>query len=513
MFGFLLLLLLVHLAFAYFLFTRGKSLEYAAPPRKSISRIIRKEQEEERQKVLSAAHAQAEDWESIPLASPGEGSPPLLADISAFLARAHAQHGSLVRVKLGADTEALSVANVQLVEAIAKEDCTCELYAEPFHCAAFTDGVEARAFRRMLQNAYSQKTLAGSFEFFRLQLEEVCESWKEAAAGGDEVVVERDLSLACFSIALHVLGGSVQGINVRKARDAFESLCQDARERSMGLAPTSAHALAGWVDYMRDVLLNIYENSQDANSLACVLRSKSNPATQQPFTKDEAVGLLWILLKNSYRPIAHAIAWCLQELARNAPLQDRVAKEAHGKVTMDNVGKMRFAMHVMKEALRLHPSFGYCVRKLNAPVTLARKRIPEDTILFVSVAAMHTDEENFSDPASFDPSRFENSQCAFLAYGSGVRDCPGGGVRMSLLVTRMALAMILSRYELEAPADVNEARDIRVRIAKRQRKAVAPTPVLEESANDGGDGIGGGDEPGTALDSTGEVLSEVSADE
>lgn len=71
--------------------------------------------------------------------------------------------------------------------------------------------------------------------------------------------------------------------------------------------------------------------------------------------------------------------------------------------------------------------------------------------IFISILALHLDEEYFPDPKRFVPERFNDEnrhkfpQYAYLPFGEGPRNCIGA--RFALMQTKTSLAMLLDKYK------------------------------------------------------------------
>ena len=89
--------------------------------------------------------------------------------------------------------------------------------------------------------------------------------------------------------------------------------------------------------------------------------------------------------------------------------------------------------------------------------------VESGTSVHIPIVGLHSDERHFPDPTTFDPDRFAkgtdnnpSATRAYLGFGSGPRSCIG--MRFALLEMKMALASLLSAYELvaceETPAEI-----------------------------------------------------------
>ncbi|KVI01081.1 cytochrome P450 [Cynara cardunculus var. scolymus] len=108
-----------------------------------------------------------------------------------------------------------------------------------------------------------------------------------------------------------------------------------------------------------------------------------------------------------------------------------VRNKAPGEsLTWDDLTNMKYSWRVATEVLRLNPPFFGSFRKAIKDIEYNGYIIPKGwQVMWVS-SMTHMDGNIFSDPSRFDPTRFEQQTTkppySFVAFGGGVRVCPGG---------------------------------------------------------------------------------------
>ncbi|XP_075969670.1 cytochrome P450 6j1-like [Anticarsia gemmatalis] len=150
------------------------------------------------------------------------------------------------------------------------------------------------------------------------------------------------------------------------------------------------------------------------------------------------------------------LSFCLYELAKHKEVQDAARKEIreclerYKELNYDSVIAMRFVAQVVVETLRLHPATPLTTRLCTAPCKLNEKLSLKlkDPVL-IPIQCIQRDDRHFPDGNKFDPSRLGDNLTppGFMAFGEGPRSCPGG--RFAQLMVTTALAVMLSKYELE----------------------------------------------------------------
>lgn len=157
------------------------------------------------------------------------------------------------------------------------------------------------------------------------------------------------------------------------------------------------------------------------------------------------------------------MTFCMVELAINPKIQ-KLAREdvkrainlaANAEPTYDSLSDMHYLEKCINETLRKYPNSTTLQRACSKPFMIpdSNVTIPKGTSLQIPVHAIHWDDEIYPEPQIFDPERFSPEELAnrhpmaFIPFGDGPRMCIGN--RIGSLVTKLALAKILLRYEFE----------------------------------------------------------------
>ncbi|KAJ1530172.1 hypothetical protein ONE63_005103 [Megalurothrips usitatus] len=162
--------------------------------------------------------------------------------------------------------------------------------------------------------------------------------------------------------------------------------------------------------------------------------------------------------------VSNTIAFCLNRLAQDPALQDRVAGEVRdvlrqhdGQMTYEALKQMELVGCTALEGLRLWSPVGVLVRKCNETTKVGDLLIEKDMPLFIVLDAMHTDESVFPEPQRFDidrhsaENRSQRHPYAFLPFGEGPRICIAE--RFAMLEMKLALAVLLRDFTFSAGAN------------------------------------------------------------
>jgi len=105
---------------------------------------------------------------------------------------------------------------------------------------------------------------------------------------------------------------------------------------------------------------------------------------------------------------------------------------------------------VVKETMRLYPPAWSVAREAARDVEIAGYRIPAGSKVVMSQWIMHRDERYYSNPRTFDPSRWLNGatqglpRYAYFPFGGGPRFCIGASFAM--MEATLVLATIARRF-------------------------------------------------------------------
>ncbi|XP_010525407.1 PREDICTED: taxadiene 5-alpha hydroxylase [Tarenaya hassleriana] len=146
-----------------------------------------------------------------------------------------------------------------------------------------------------------------------------------------------------------------------------------------------------------------------------------------------------------FRMLAHHPSchdFLLQEHVR---IKDNKREGEH--LTMEDVKKMKYSWQVARETMRLFPPIFGSFRKAVADIDYGGFTIPRGWKVLWTTYGTHYNPENFQDPMSFDPTRFDETvqPYTFLPFGGGPRLCAGHQLaKMNILII---LHYVVTRYD------------------------------------------------------------------
>ena len=201
----------------------------------------------------------------------------------------------------------------------------------------------------------------------------------------------------------------------------------------------------------------------------------------QPMTDQELRDELVSLLIAGHETTATAMAWALYWIhylpevrtkllaeldSLNGDLTDIVASDPMA------IARLPYLTAVCQETLRIYPiAMLTFPRQVQQPTEMLGCTLEPGTILIGCIYLVHQRPDLYPDPKQFQPERFLEKKFSgyeFVAFGGGARRCIGEA--LALFEMKLALAVILSRYELA----LVEPRSVR---PQRRGVTLAPTSV------------------------------------
>ncbi|XP_027337811.1 geraniol 8-hydroxylase-like [Abrus precatorius] len=156
------------------------------------------------------------------------------------------------------------------------------------------------------------------------------------------------------------------------------------------------------------------------------------------------------------------IEWAMAELLNNPEKLMKTRKELQQVLNKDeypkdsDITKLPYLQAVVKESLRLHPTAPILVHKSVAEVDMCGFKVPKDAQVLINVWNMGRDSSIWTDPNSFIPERFLESETeirgedfGYIPFGTGRRMCPG--IPLAQRVVHTMLASFLYQFDWKLP--------------------------------------------------------------
>ncbi|KAK1433747.1 hypothetical protein QVD17_10663 [Tagetes erecta] len=153
------------------------------------------------------------------------------------------------------------------------------------------------------------------------------------------------------------------------------------------------------------------------------------------------------LLLGGYESTTLSTMWAVYYLAKYPKVLQKLRDETMALksskseqfVTSEEVLKMKYTMKVVDETIRLANVSPFLFRTTTKDVTYKGCTIPEGWNVMLWIRYIHTDPENFNDPLSFNPDRWDVPMApgTYQVFGGGSRICAGN------MLARLQVAIFL----------------------------------------------------------------------
>lgn len=324
-----------------------------------------------------------------------------------------------------------------------------------------TDDPEHARQRRMMNPAFAIAYMGRYLPIMNRVIAERTRDWAERG----EVDLYEETRKITFDVAAEALAGFRTGAEVDRLRQLFYAIVHGTYDPTRTEDEVYQH-IFGIRDELNGMLLRMIAARLAAptDDILGIL-AQARDEEGRPFTDEQLLGQLHILLVAGHETSTTMAAWLLHLLATHpaylarvhAELDDALAATG-GVVTLDAVKAMRLLGYAVDETGRLRSPVGNVPRGVVREFAFGGYRVPAGTRALVSLAACHRLPHLFADPDAFDPDRFappreedKRHPYALVPFGAGPRICIG--INFAQVEVKALAAHVLRAYALEPVAD------------------------------------------------------------
>nr|CAI5866501.1 unnamed protein product [Callosobruchus analis] len=221
-------------------------------------------------------------------------------------------------------------------------------------------------------------------------------------------------------------------------------------------------------DYLADAFASVMKQREETNvkgndflDLLIELKKNQDLKEKHAFEGPKVTAQAFQFFVAGFETTSSTISYTLYELCKHPKYQNtlreeiRAAMAKEGDITYENLMNMKYLDMCVQETLRMYPVLPFLDRRCNTEYKVANSDlvIEKGLPVYIPMFGLHFDEKYFPDPFEYKPERFEKGASAynqdgivFLPFGEGPRICIGE--RFGLLATKLALARILSEFEV-----------------------------------------------------------------
>jgi sterol 14alpha-demethylase len=205
--------------------------------------------------------------------------------------------------------------------------------------------------------------------------------------------------------------------------------------------------------------------ARDERDLLDVLISLTGPDGTDMFSADEITGMFISMMFAGHHTSSGTAAWTLIELLRNPAILESVTTELDrlyaggAQVSFQALREIPVLESVIKEALRLHPPLILLLRAVTRDLDVLGYQVPAGALLGASPAISNRIPEDFPDPDSFVPQRYDQprqedliNRWTWIPFGAGRHRCVGANFAMIQLKAIFSVLLSDWTFELAQPA-------------------------------------------------------------
>jgi cytochrome P450 len=315
--------------------------------------------------------------------------------------------------------------------------------------------------RRIAQPAFHKQRIAGFGATIARAAQDLVASWRDGAT----VALFDELMRVTLRMVCETLLGVAPGEDTEEVEGALTDLLHFIRDRGFQPFPlpvswpTAAnrrfHRARRTLD--RIVYRVIAERrGRGREDLVSMLLAARDEETGAAMSDEQVRDEVLTIFLAGHETTATALAWTLWLVARAPEVAARLHAEVdalRGPPTFDDLSRLPYARQIVDESMRLYPPVWMVARRAEERVTIGGYEIPPQTLVLLSIYALHRHPEFWERPDSFEPARFATPppRWAYLPFGGGPRGCIGNG--FALVETLLTLATVAQRFRLEALED------------------------------------------------------------
>ncbi|XP_023632881.1 cytochrome P450 71B2 isoform X2 [Capsella rubella] len=208
-------------------------------------------------------------------------------------------------------------------------------------------------------------------------------------------------------------------------------------------------------------------NNQDIVTLILDMMDKQDSSGSFKLNMDNLKAIIMDVFLAGIDTSAVTMIWAMAELIRNPRVMKKAQENIRTtlglnreRITEDDLGKVEYLNHIIKETFRLHPALPFVIpRETMSHIKIQGYDIPPKTQIQLNVWTIGRDPKHWTDPEDFNPERFANSSVDFrgqhfdlLPFGSGRRICPG--MPMATATVELTLMNLLYYFDWSMPDGV-----------------------------------------------------------
>ncbi|PIA58216.1 hypothetical protein AQUCO_00500272v1, partial [Aquilegia coerulea] len=239
--------------------------------------------------------------------------------------------------------------------------------------------------------------------------------------------------------------------------------------------------------------METFEGEVEEDLVDVLLRIQERPNVLEfPITIDNVKAVILDMFIAGTDTSSTLMEWTFIELLRSPRVMEKAQEEVRRifngekKIDQADIDKLNYLRLAIKESLRLHPPAPLLVpRECRERCELEGYEIPKGSKVVVNAWAMGRDPENWKDPESFEPERFQDlsidyrgTNFKYIPFGAGRRMCPG--ILFGIANVELPLALLLYHFDWKfangvKPEELDMTEEFSISLRRKQNLHVIPT--------------------------------------
>jgi cytochrome P450 len=402
------------------------------------------------------------------------------------------QYGEYFRFRIGprqilalGNPEAIAAALRDRPDVFQRTSRIAKISREMGFVGLFSANGEAwRRQRPMVMASFDPAHIKTYFPALGKVTERFARRWQRAASAGESIDLQADLMRYTVDVTAGLAFGA--DINTLESdREVIQSHLDKVlpslfrrlmspfgywawlENRKLGTHLAALHrAVADFIGQARArMAANPSLREKPANLIEAMIAARDTPGSG--LNDGDVAGNVLTMLLAGEDTTANTLAWMIYLLHRHPEALQRARQEVATKDLhkYEDMTALPFVDACINETMRLKPVAPIIMLEPIRDAVVGGIDVPAGTIVMCLMRAGPTDARHFPDPQTFDPARWlsgagaSSTKRVAMPFGAGPRLCPGR--YLALLEMKMAMAMLLSRFEIESVGtpDGAEARE------------------------------------------------------
>jgi cytochrome P450 len=325
--------------------------------------------------------------------------------------------------------------------------------------------------RRLIQPGFHMDKIHALYSIMKKTTDRFLESFPV----GDTIDVYPFMHRLAFEMVIDTLFNVKVPAETRKELSDFisevqEFVIKDVRQphkrwwfHLSGEVKVNLKKADGARNIIRSLITQRKESGKKFNDLLDMLLDARYEDSGEPMDENQVIDEILILLIAGHETTANAISWTLYLLANHQHELMKLKQETVG-LNVNECAVHDGLLSVIKESMRLYPPAWISDRVALHDDSFRDFTFPKGTIIVAFYYGLHRDGKEWSDPLTFQPSRFSRSAVdkdkkkIYFPFGAGPRLCIGNNFALAEMA--IFLQTFIQRFDIHSTSITPQIRPL-----------------------------------------------------